>query len=172
MFPCGFFCPVFTVAPEKKWCFGNFFFHSMIFMCRFSWSIFDKGNLFVGMYICNGKNLFSCGGKLSSENISFFTNNLITLSISLTLLIPSPTYWCIFFIIRSSTCCDIPPYWKKNIYVFAVIWDVGKHMTAIRKPHELFGSLVLHLNTFLRINSEYARPERLFIKFFRCYNFW
>ena len=65
----------------KKWSFGDFFFHSMIFMCRFSWSIFDKRNLFVAVYIWlfisldNGKNFqLSCGGKLPSENISFFTN--------------------------------------------------------------------------------------------------
>ena len=140
MSPCGFFRPVFTVAPEKKWSFGSFFFHSMIFI---SLILFDKRNLFVAVYIWflisldNGKNLLSCSGKLSSKNISFFTNNLITLSISSTLLIPSSTYWCIFYysfinLLRHS--------WKKNIYIFAVIWDVRKHMTKIRNPNEVIGS--------------------------------
>ena len=132
----------------KKWSFSDFFFHAIIFICRFSWSIFGKRNLFVAVYIWflisldNGKNLLlSCGGKLSSENISFFTNNLITLSISSTLLIPSATYWCIFFLLSvHQPVATFPHTEKKNIYIVAVIWDVGKHMTTIRKPHELIGS--------------------------------
>ena len=70
----------------KKWSFSDFFFQAIIFICKFSWSIFGKRNLFVAVYIWflisldNGKNLLlSCGGKLLAENISFFSNNLISL---------------------------------------------------------------------------------------------
>ena len=134
---------------KKKWTFGNFFFHSMIFICRFSWSVFDKRILFVAVYIWflifldNGKNLpLSCSGKLSSENISFLTNNLITPSTSSTLLIPSPTYWSIFLLTVYQPVAIFPhtEKKKKKKNIFTGIWDVGKHMTTIRKPNELTGS--------------------------------
>ena len=114
---------------KKKLSFSDCFCHSLTFNSKFSWSVLENFSFTASMYMWFRISFFFGwylrdveGGREVPWNSSFLTKIFTYLCISLTSRTPLLTNWCILLMIRSSTCCDIPPSYCKNRMIWLIVF--------------------------------------------------